>query len=329
MLINIVGGGLAGTAIAKLCYENNISFDWHIDSKPNASDISSGIINPITGKNLVLTWLFESFLKSALAFYHSDHTRFIEPIHIEKHIQDEILFKDICLDINDRSPWMDIVSENIVALKHCYQVKVQYFMEYWKSKLDAHILHEPFEYENITLQETHSIYKDKSYNYIIFCEGISVRNNPFFNHLPFSPNRGEALEIDIPNYDLTKIVHKGKMLCPYKNHYWVGSSFDRVPYESPLKTEKVYSELTDYLEQNFSHVPYEIKQHLGAMRCTARDRKPIIDRHLTHRNLFVFNGFGTKGASLIPYFAQNLISHIKNDTPLDHEVSFKRFKEYR
>jgi len=47
--------------------------------------------------------------------------------------------------------------------------------------------------------------------------------------------------------------------------------------------------------------------------------------HNENRNLGIFNGFGTKGVMLAPYFAKHFCSFIENKTPLWQEVDVKRF----
>lgn len=329
MKIGIVGGGLSGTSIAKICFEKNIEFDWFIDSKPNASEISSGIINPITGRNLVLTWHFQKFLDAALNFYKDPENTFILPIDIEKHIHDPVLFKDIFLDLEHRKEWISIKEEGVINIKNSFQVKIPEFITNWQTKLESYIIKDPFEYLYLEIKSKIPKYKGEEYDAIIFCEGIEVLKNPFFKHLPFIANRGEALEIESDTFEFKKVVHRGKMLCKFKNNYWIGSTFDRVPTESPLKTETVLDELKSHANQFFQNVPFQVLQHLGALRCTVRDRRPIVDRHPMHSNLIIFNGFGTKGSSLIPFFAENIISHLLYQTELDPEVSINRFKEFR
>jgi glycine/D-amino acid oxidase-like deaminating enzyme len=51
----------------------------------------------------------------------------------------------------------------------------------------------------------------------------------------------------------------------------------------------------------------------------------VIGRHLEHDRIFLFNGFGTKGASLAPYWAEKLLALIEDDEPLDPAVLYSRF----
>ncbi|MBK9460916.1 MAG: hypothetical protein IPN94_16165 [Sphingobacteriales bacterium] len=39
----------------------------------------------------------------------------------------------------------------------------------------------------------------------------------------------------------------------------------------------------------------------------------------------IFNGMGTKGITLAPYFAQHFVNHLIHQQPLDVEVDVKRY----
>ena len=52
-------------------------------------------------------------------------------------------------------------------------------------------------------------------------------------------------------------------------------------------------------------VPFEVIDHQAAIRPTVKDRRPFIGNHPKYPNLGIFNGFGTKGASLVPFWASH------------------------
>jgi glycine/D-amino acid oxidase-like deaminating enzyme len=47
--------------------------------------------------------------------------------------------------------------------------------------------------------------------------------------------------------------------------------------------------------------------------------------HRDEPNVGIFNGMGTKGISLAPYFAKNFADHLVHDKPIFAEVDIKRF----
>jgi glycine/D-amino acid oxidase-like deaminating enzyme len=48
--------------------------------------------------------------------------------------------------------------------------------------------------------------------------------------------------------------------------------------------------------------------------------------HPEHDQLLVFNGLGTKGVMLAPYFANKMARFTLKDEPLPEEVNISRFK---
>jgi glycine oxidase len=56
-----------------------------------------------------------------------------------------------------------------------------------------------------------------------------------------------------------------------------------------------------------------------------KDRRPFIGFHPVFPQMLIFNGFGTKGASLIPFWANHLVEVLLNEITLDNEVNINRF----
>jgi len=69
-----------------------------------------------------------------------------------------------------------------------------------------------------------------------------------------------------------------------------------------------------------------VVMHKAGIRPTVKDRRPFLGAHPDHNNLYVFNGLGTKGVSLAPYFAKHLVDHMVDGVELMKEVSIGRFE---
>src|SRR3981081_4564859 len=66
----IVGQGLAGTWLSWWLYQANIPFRLIDQSNPDgASKRAAGLINPITGRRMVTTWMIDEFLPFARDSY--------------------------------------------------------------------------------------------------------------------------------------------------------------------------------------------------------------------------------------------------------------------
>ena len=93
-------------------------------------------------------------------------------------------------------------------------------------------------------------------------------------------------------------------------------------------TEAGASELHNKLKQLIS-CDYNLIKHEAGIRPSSIDRRPIIGAHPQHKNLFIFNGLGTKGVMLAPYFAKNFVNFYLEKESIHEEVNVKRFyKDY-
>jgi glycine/D-amino acid oxidase-like deaminating enzyme len=55
------------------------------------------------------------------------------------------------------------------------------------------------------------------------------------------------------------------------------------------------------------------------------DRRPVIGPHPVLKNIYVFNGLGTKGVLLSPFIAEQLYELMYNQIIPDKEVNIARF----
>lgn len=324
--IAIVGGGLAGTCLAKLFTENGDDIHWYSDNQSAASHISSGILNPITGRRYALAWRYDELLNIAKEFYGN----YLTPIRLEKHFSpfnNEISIDEV---IHGKEKYLSKINDEWIEVKESYQLQTNAFIENTKLKLknSDNIVTNSFNHSLLKFSNNQWHYQSEIYDQIFFAEGIQVKNNPFFCHLPFQPNRGEALIVNIPDDKPDAVRKHGKFICPFGEHFWLGSSFDKVDMDAPLMTEKAKLEMINAIPNLVHHVAYQIMDHVGALRSTTPDRRPIIGEHPSHKGLFLFNGFGTKGASLIPWCSLQLFKLLKNNESLPIEISIDRLKKF-
>jgi glycine/D-amino acid oxidase-like deaminating enzyme len=168
-------------------------------------------------------------------------------------------------------------------------------------------------------------YKDYEASSAIFCEGFATNKNLFFGWLPVRPLKGETLSVSI---DLTKeiIFNRGVYLVPltHNNSFTLGATYlpnnssEGVSEEGKTQLEEKLKELTS--------LAYEVSHQNWGIRPTTPDRRPILGRHPAHKNIIVFNGLGTKGVSLAPYFSKHLTDWLEGKAEILNEVNIERFK---
>lgn len=73
-------------------------------------------------------------------------------------------------------------------------------------------------------------------------------------------------------------------------------------------------------------VPFQLIDHKASIRPATLERRPFIGFHPFHRNIGIFNGMGTKGCSLSPFFAQHFVDHIVHGFPLQKDIDIVRYK---
>lgn len=319
----IVGQGIAGTMLGNELESRGIE-DFIIidhDHKGSSSMAAAGIINPVTGRNYVKTWMFEDLRKSFEPVYGqlnevSKHQLFqllpiIRSLHSVKEenmwlsrmedeqYQDYLGFEN---DITEVSKWIN-QAQSFGIIKYAWQLQLRKLLPFYKSlwQSKGKLVSEEFDYSQINILNNHLNYKDIKAEKIIFCEGHAVVNNPFFNHLPFDPVKGEALIIHLKD-GFSNSLRDKIFITPLGNDlYWCGANYEwkyTDHHPSPQGYQFVKSQLDEILKQ-----PYEITDHWAGLRPATKSRRPIIAKHENHHNMFIFNGLGTKGSSLAPHFA--------------------------
>ncbi|HMH31943.1 MAG TPA: hypothetical protein VK543_02880, partial [Puia sp.] len=55
------------------------------------------------------------------------------------------------------------------------------------------------------------------------------------------------------------------------------------------------------------------------------ERRPFVGFHPLKKNIGILNGMGTKGCSLAPFFASQLVQHIRHQSAIIPEAGVQRF----
>ena len=344
----IVGQGIAGTIMSYLLYKNGHSFKV-ISSKikPSSTEAAAGIMNPITGKYMALSWQYELLYPFALEIYTelcelldisiSFERDLIRPLKDQKAIQDweyrstqeryvpfvsKGNFEELPQSVNLRYPAYSFTN-------YAFQIPVAEIQSKWYNFLDhkGHCLNHVMDYNHIDAA-TNTLWTSLGplhFGKLIFCEGAHVIHNPFFNYLPFDPVKGEVLICRIPDWK-PKLMYKDSIfIVPWQSSdlYWVGSTYEWKTESwqpTPSKRSYLLEQLRDMYKGEF-----EVVDHIAGIRPAIKDRKPVIGAHPDHNDIIIFNGLGTKGTSLAPFTAKKLYDYIEREAPLPLEISIDRF----
>ena len=93
---------------------------------------------------------------------------------------------------------------------------------------------------------------------------------------------------------------------------------------SPNITLKAKEELLNKLNK-LLNCDYSVVDQIAGIRPTVKDRRPLVGQHMTHKNMYILNGLGTRGVMIAPYVAKQLYSFIEEQKPLETEINISRF----
>ncbi|HEY0041114.1 MAG TPA: FAD-dependent oxidoreductase, partial [Flavisolibacter sp.] len=256
----IVGQGLCGTHLSWQLHKEGKSFVVIDDGADDSSSkVAAGIINPVTGRRYAITWMAEDVLPYAQIAYEQLSDYLDVPLLFSKSIIDFFPSPQM------RNAFVDRISENDTYLhsypdqnrfnqyfnydfgcgeiQPAYIVDVHILLAAWRKKLATLqvLKEEKFNAEDLQFTEDGVRYRDITAQKIIFCDGISSSENPWFSLLPFAANKGEALIIECEDMTNEHIFKRGVMLAPMvaENTFWVGSNY-QWEFEDAQPSEKFY-----------------------------------------------------------------------------------------
>ena len=343
----VVGLGLAGITFCEVLENEGKSFKVISDDSQRASQVAGGLYNPVVLKRFTMAWKGKEQMQLAQPFYNS----------LEKKLGVVLDYKLAVLrrfaSIEEQNAWFEAadrpgldhflstaIIENINTcidapfgfgeVKYTGRVDteklVHHYGEYLTKKGMLEV--EPFDFSCLEFREDHIFYKSTTARQIVFACGYGLKNDPFFNYLPLNGTKGELLTIKAPEYNENNVIKSSVFTIPLGGDlYRVGATY-KWKDKSNEPTEASKKELLERLE-TFLKCDYQIVDHVAGIRPTVVDRRPLVGQHPEYKNLYILNGFGSRGVLIAPYASQQLFNAIEHGTELDPEINIKRFtKKY-
>jgi len=339
----IVGQGLAGSCLAwQLAKQGKQVMVLDTPANNRSSMVAAGLFNPITGKLMTRTWLAETLFQSLFGFYpeveRTLNQKFFHPLPLYRpflsvHEQNEWMGfsaqpenQKFIEHIFTRSEFGDQVQDTFggLLIKQCGYVDVPTFLNSLRTFLlqKNSFAEEWFDESQLEITPTEVAYKQWKASAIIFCTGVSQFN--LWRALAVKPLKGETLTIKLT--EKPKLIYnRGVYIVPaIENEYKVGATYETRNLSEAI-TEAARLELTTRTHE-LLNLPFEIVDQNWGMRPTSPDRRPMLGHHPDSKNVLIFNGLGTKGVSLAPYFAAQLADWLIGATEILPAVNIKRFK---
>lgn len=338
----IVGQGIAGTCVSYQLLKKGFSI-FVVDKgiEHSASSVAAGLYNPIVFKRFTQSWMAQELIEYLDVFYHEMEELLNSKFHTKLNIV------KIFTNSNESDLWLKksgtdkFMSKFIEPdyLKNKLQANAGAGFVYESGALDVNkfitsfrdylnnlnnLMVDNFDYGELKLSDDCITYKGITAQKIIFCEGAQAINNPFFPAKAFKLTHGEVFEIESSELPEDEVVNKGVFILPTSNKkFKVGSTYewDNI---TGMPSEKGKAELTEKIKQLIA-VPFQIISHKAGIRPTVADRRPIIGKSDTNDKIYFFNGMGTKGVMLAPYFSNILMQHLTSKSDIEDEINIDRY----
>ncbi len=342
----IVGQGIAGSLLAwQLMQAGCRVMVFGGTGLAGASMAASGVINPITGKRFVKSWMLDELIPAATQTY----------TELEGVLQTQV-FRQMKLmhlfnsneEINDWSAkaatkgyelylpaakLLHLPAGQVINPFGCFEVHECLKVEgetllagirNWLRANDA-LAEERFEMQQLSFSNGGVCYGTHTAERIIFAGGHEDAAQSFFAQAKFAPVKGEGLIIKINDFFSDAIVHGDVMITPTSlpGCYYVGSTYEW-NFSDAQPTAARREELVGRIRKTIA-CDFEVVQHVAGIRPATNNRRPVMGLLPENNKVGIFNGMGTKGYSLAPFFSRHFASHLLSGTPLLKEVDFLRF----
>jgi glycine/D-amino acid oxidase-like deaminating enzyme len=335
---------LSGSWLAYWLYKAGIPFQVIDRANPDgASQYAAGLINPVTGRRMVTTWMIDELIPFAREAYLEIGTFLGHPLMDEvsiidffpsvqmlqafqKRFEEDPAYLTPGKDREKYSTWFNY-ELGWGAINPCLLINVEILLSsfrYWL-KTNKKLTESEFDLSNLSVTQNSLEYSDVNARYIVFCDGKSSAQNPWFEKLPFALNKGEGMLVEIEGLPERTVFKKGMSLVPLKeNIYWLGSTYEW-SFESDLPTESFKSQAESWLK-NFLKLPYQILEHFASIRPATLERRPFVGFHPSNPQVGILNGLGTKGCSLAPFFAKQMAEFLNSGKEISPQVDIIRFE---
>jgi glycine oxidase len=343
----IVGQGLAGTTLA-----------WHLmtagqrvlvvdaEEPITSSKIAAGLITPITGKRMSLSWRNDEFLPQAKAFYTAieqrTDCRFFHgrtavrlfssaaDQHLWSKRQHEAGYATHLLARQPTpllAPGISDTSDGGFAM-HAAQLDVAAYLAASRTAFAAIGSYEVLSLNwqrDVTFGATEITIPQHRTRRLISCEGYTATQNPYFAHVPSNAAKGDILTVRFPQPMPFQSLHRDLWVAPTTapDVFRVGSTYDWVTLDQ-VPSADARATIERKL-QALLRVPYTVLDHQAAVRPIIHRSEAVIGLHSQHQRLGYFNGLGSKGSLHAPWFARCFAAFLVHGTPIPKALNLWKY----
>ena len=339
----VVGLGLAGVSLCHTLERNNKSFIVLTDSSQRSSWVAGGLYNPVILKRFKAAWEAKDQMDLLPSFYRTLEEKlgtridYVVPVLRRFATVEEQNMWFEAADRVELEPFLSLdlienTNPNIDApfgygeVLRTGRIDTKTLVEAYADHLKklGNIRFERLDFKKLEIVPDAVSYGPHKAARIVFATGFGLKENPYFNYLPLQGSKGELLTIRSTELKEQRIIKSSVFIIPLGDDlYRVGATYSHKD-KTNLPTEEGRNELLKKLD-TFLKCKYEVVSQIAGVRPTVADRRPLVGQHPTYFNLFVLNGFGSRGVMIAPYASKYLYDFIEQGTELPVEMDIKRY----
>jgi glycine/D-amino acid oxidase-like deaminating enzyme len=339
----IIGQGLAGTTLAWQLRRRGLRV-LVIDREGtgSASRIAAGLITPVTGKRMARSWRWDELYPVATALYR----------HIETEIGEALLHHRAALrlfiaeaerdEFHRRS---DTVLAGLVQPTdiNCDRFSAPFggFEMPTAARLDVpkylNTSRDHFRQQNAYIATEIELLHDVELfaagvrlpkleveaRWCVFCQGFSSTSDPWFGSIRFNAAKGEILTLRIPGLHEDRVIHRGVWLASVGGEVFRCGATYTWDELNCTPTPEGRAEIESRLRA-FLRLPSEVIDHHAAVRPVIDAGFPVLGTHPEFPQLAYFNGLGSKGSLLAPFFADQLAACLVGEREVEAMVDVRK-----
>jgi glycine oxidase len=342
----IVGQGLAGTTLAwQLMVAGQRVLVIDAEEPVTSSKIAAGLITPITGQRMTLSWRNDEFLpvaqefyrdielrtgghffniRTALRLFSSDTERLAwskrqtKPEY-QAHLLEPQPTPLLDSDISDTGGGFAMRAAQLDVAAYLTASRMAFAAAGSYRPLSLDWLRDvTFDADEITIPQHRT-------RRLISCEGFAAKRNPYFAHVPFNAAKGDILTVRFHHPMPAHSLHRDLWVAPTAapDVFRVGSTYDWATLDT-VPSASARATIERKL-QAFLQVPYTVLDHRAAVRPIIHLSEAVIGLHPQHERLGYFNGLGSKGSLHAPWFARCFTEFLVQGTPLPEAVNVGKY----
>lgn len=339
--ILIIGGGLAGTALAWRLHERGAPFLLvDRDAPLTTSKIAAGLVTPVTGMRLTLSWRYAAFHAEALRFYREKEallggvyfheTPVVRLLRNDKEVQrwqdrraqpeitpfihpsagplvDEAVFAAPLGGFEQRpAGWLDTAA--------WLQASRAFFIRqgaWLKGEVAA---------GDLRVNAGSVTWQGRDYECAVFCTGWEAARHPWFDWAPFKSARGTILTLRADLGGERRVISSGCWVVPRADGTARAGPTYEIPFNEPhTPAREAVAGLEDKLRA-LLRAPFQILDTQTAVRPIVHGREALLGRHPGRPRVAILNGLGSKGVLRSPWLARHLVEHLLDGAPLEAGV---------